>query len=1159
MRAAVHVKCLLPAALALSAAAAAQPAVTESARRVPVAYRVDVVVVGGSSGAVAAAAAAAGRGASVFLAAPRHYLGDDLCGPLRLWLEPGEMPTTPLAKAMFGPAGRAGGLIAPDGALRFTYEADRPSAGRHKDTRPPSVLTDGLCGRPHTDSVQYDGDVNVTADLGGARQVERAHVMLYHTRDFRVDGVTVFVSNDKAKWEQVAEVKNSHAVQPADPDAPVVLSAVLARTARYVRLHVRKARGAARVLVGEIVLQSAVAPASGPRPAVCHRGTPLRIKRALDRVLLEAGVKFLFGCLASDVVRNAAGQPCGIVMANRAGRQAVLAKVIIDATGRATVARLAGAKFRPYPPGRHAFRYVVIGGGKPAADLTARLIGPPLAIRRRRPGRNGRPAVPVGLRIIEYTLRVPMPDSTFPAFAGAEQLVRDRVADPAPVLAAEVPFQVPPDPVEGRQVGPDKARPASGLEIDAFRPAGVGRLFLLSGCADIPRAAAEKLLRPLALMAMGERIGAAAADEAKALPAPAGASLPGREVRSAAAGDTREVLTGVRPIQKLPTIPQARRGAAVLGRYDVVVVGGGTSGAPAGIAAARRGAKTLVVEYQYGLGGVSTLGAIGRYYHGYRGGFTREIDAGVGRRGSVQARMEWFRAALRKAGADIWFGCLGCGAFVTDGRVVGVVVATPAGRGVVLAKVVIDATGNADVAAAAGAPCRTTGAADIAVQGAGLPPLSLGASYVNTDFTLCDETDVVDTSHLFVYTRARFGRAFDQGQLIDTRERRRIVGEFTMTILDQVLGRKYGDTISQAASNFDSHGYTTDPFFVLSHPRPTRPHTPYRCLLPKGLEGILVVGLGFSAHRDAIPMTRMQPDLQNHGYAAGVAAAMAAKLGGATRRIDVRELQKHLVEKGCLPASVLADKDSLPLSDERIAQAVGDLAARPGGGTDRDVAAILAHPARSGPLLRAAYASAEDDRVRLRCAHVLAVIGDASAVDAVVAAVAKAPEWDKGWNYRAMGQFGSSMSGLDKLIYALGRAGDRRAVPVILDKVKRLGAAKAFSHHRAVALALEMLGDPAAAEPLAALLAKAGMTGHAIQSVQAALERMRVGTDVSTRRHAIRELLLARALYRCGDRDRLGERILTAYTRDLRGHLARHAHAVLQAGPGPVRPREAGR
>ena len=57
--------------------------------------------------------------------------------------------------------------------------------------------------------------------------------------------------------------------------------------------------------------------------------------------------------------------------------------------------------------------------------------------------------------------------------------------------------------------------------------------------------------------------------------------------------------------------------------------------------------------------------------------------------------------------------------------------------------------------------------------------------------------------------------------------------------------------------------------------------------------------VGVSAHRDAIPVIRiMQADIQNQGYAAGVASAMAAKSSQSIRQIHIKPLHKHLVEKG---------------------------------------------------------------------------------------------------------------------------------------------------------------------------------------------------------------------------------------------------------------------
>jgi hypothetical protein len=187
---------------------------------------------------------------------------------------------------------------------------------------------------------------------------------------------------------------------------------------------------------------------------------------------------------------------------------------------------------------------------------------------------------------------------------------------------------------------------------------------------------------------------------------------------------------------------------------------------------------------------------------------------------------------------------------------------------------------------------------------------------------------------------------------------------------------------------------------------------------------------------------------------------------------------------------------------------------------------------------------------RLTYAKALAVLGSDDGLDVLTAEVRRAGQWDKGWNYRGMGQFGTALSPLDCLIIDLGRAGNRRAVPVILDKVKLLDQRHAFSHHRAVGLALEQLRDEAAARPLAELLSKPEMRGHVHADLATARKRGVAGGTNSerTRRESLRELMLARALYRCGDYHGIGAQILHDYTRDLRGHLARHAQAVLDEG-----------
>ena len=80
---------------------------------------------------------------------------------------------------------------------------------------------------------------------------------------------------------------------------------------------------------------------------------------------------------------------------------------------------------------------------------------------------------------------------------------------------------------------------------------------------------------------------------------------------------------------------------------------------------------------------------------------------------------------------------------------------------------------------------------------------------------------------------------------------------------------------------------------------------PYRSLIPEKLDGIAVAGIGISVHRDALPLLRMQPEVQNAGYAAGVAAAMACRSG--------KELREFFPDTGETVSSAPFVRTNAPL------------------------------------------------------------------------------------------------------------------------------------------------------------------------------------------------------------------------------------------------------
>ena len=86
----------------------------------------------------------------------------------------------------------------------------------------------------------------------------------------------------------------------------------------------------------------------------------------------------------------------------------------------------------------------------------------------------------------------------------------------------------------------------------------------------------------------------------------------------------------------------------------------------------------------------------------------------------------------------------------------------------------------------------------------------------------------------------------DMGQLIPSRDRRRIIGEYTLTTEDILTKRTFPDTISHHRSNFDAGAHPdTEMFLIKDMKGPVFTcDMPYRCVIPQGLEGNSAIGLG---------------------------------------------------------------------------------------------------------------------------------------------------------------------------------------------------------------------------------------------------------------------------------------------------------------------------
>lgn len=144
-----------------------------------------------------------------------------------------------------------------------------------------------------------------------------------------------------------------------------------------------------------------------------------------------------------------------------------------------------------------------------------------------------------------------------------------------------------------------------------------------------------------------------------------------------------------------------------------------------------------------------------------------------------------------------------------------------------------------------------------------------------------------------------FGDAFVVGQSpLGVRESRRIKGDYTITLDDWKKNARFPDVIGLNARGLDRHLSGT----VFEYEHGTGHHDiPYRAMVPKGIDNLLVAGRCISVDHEAHASVRGMPACWVTGHASGTAAALAAKrAGGEARKVDIGELQKTLLEQGAI-------------------------------------------------------------------------------------------------------------------------------------------------------------------------------------------------------------------------------------------------------------------
>ena len=406
-------------------------------------------------------------------------------------------------------------------------------------------------------------------------------------------------------------------------------------------------------------------------------------------------------------------------------------------------------------------------------------------------------------------------------------------------------------------------------------------------------------------------------------------------ISSPAAGDKEQIRE---PEQMLEVVDSC----------DVLVVGGGPSGVAAAIASSRAGAHTILLERYNHLGGLWTGGLVlpllsthGINEHNKHqkvlfgigdeiaqrlfdlGMCIHEVNPVV----DPEAAKFVMDEMMKESGVKTYYHCWASNLISGNNTIEAVILETKSGRVAIKPKTVIDCTGDGDIMHLAGEDyeqmqydiglVHRLGNVDrIDKNKAGYKELPIGdetpipsvnwVNMVGTGYN--DALDFKKLSELQQQYRIdiwnkvqeiRSTPGYEEVFLLETapqlgiRMSRILKGEYQLSLEDSMSYKSFKDVIGVVGgwTSFLYNGKKVD------GDRRPQWQIPYRSLVPKKTENLLVAGRCFSFTKDLFQDARIIGTCLVTGHAAGVAAAQASQNGQSTRDVDVKRIQKVLVEQ----------------------------------------------------------------------------------------------------------------------------------------------------------------------------------------------------------------------------------------------------------------------